>query len=174
MPDREYWEDLVRAIIKLVITVIIAFVIAYLFDGITAGLAETNKVYVVVSEGDVLRGREKPSTSSDVLMRFTNGDELTPISTDGDWLSVEEGGEAGQSWVHLDYICQWEDGPKTMVVTSNGRVNVRKSTSTKSKVVGYVRDSDTVLVYGIFDGWLRTDKGWIKDSTDGSYSISEE
>lgn len=51
---------------------------------------------------DGLRVRSGPSTSDDVVTVLQNGDTVTVMKEDGDWLNIESGTIRG--WVHRDYI----------------------------------------------------------------------
>lgn len=121
--------------------------------------ASAETMYVDVKAGTHLNGRERPKKGTDILCYFERGDAVNVIDVKNGWAKLDEGGEASNCWVSLDYLTADLSGRVEMTVGSNGRVRVRDDPN--GKVVGYVNDGDVVSVAVIFEGWARTDKGWI-------------
>ncbi|MEI2664534.1 SH3 domain-containing protein [Rossellomorea sp. LJF3] len=120
---------------------------------------------------DGLRVRNGPSTSDDVVTVLQNGDMVTVIKEDGDWLNIESGSIRG--WVHRDYITGTEAAQGKKKVNQKGIItddalNVRTSPSLQSSILGVLNKGDEVEVTGSVSGWYEVRFGdevaWISDS----------
>ncbi|WP_406686725.1 SH3 domain-containing protein [Rossellomorea vietnamensis] len=120
---------------------------------------------------DGLRVRSGPSTSDDVVTVLQNGDTVTVMKEDGDWLNIESGTIRG--WVHRDYITGSEAAQGKKKVNQKGIVtddalNVRTSPSLQSTVLGVLNKGDEIEVTGSVSGWYEIRFGdevaWISDS----------
>lgn len=118
-------------------------------------------MYVTVGKDSYLNGRERPDKRSPALCRFYAGDEVNVLDIQDGWAKLDYGGEAGSSFVLLDYLASSQEGVTEMRVVANGRVRVRTKPEDNGKTVGYVRNGDSVTVSLVFGGWAKTPQGWI-------------
>jgi uncharacterized protein YgiM (DUF1202 family) len=144
--------------IKIYLLVVI-FALGLIFGRLATAGAET--MYVTVREDSYLNGRESPDRHSQVLCRFSAGDEVNVLEVQDGWAKLDYGGEAEYSFVSLDYLSSSQEGTTTMYVAANGRVRIREKPDYNGETVGYVRDGDSVTVSLVFGGWAKTQRGWI-------------
>ncbi|WP_156029952.1 SH3 domain-containing protein [Rossellomorea vietnamensis] len=120
---------------------------------------------------DGLRVRKGPSTSDDVVTVLQNGDTVTVMKEDGDWLNIESGSTRG--WVHRDYItgskaAQGKKKVNQKGIITDDALNVRTSPSLQSSVLGVLNTGDEIEVTGSVSGWYEIRFGdeaaWISDS----------
>lgn len=144
--------------IKIYLSLILIVLELIFWHLATAG-AET--MYVTVREDSYLNGRESPNRHSQMLCRFSAGDEVNVLDVRDGWAKLDYGGEAKCSYVSLDYLSSSQEGTTTMYVAANGRVRIREKPDYNGETVGYVRDGDSVTVSLVFGGWAKTPQGWI-------------
>jgi hypothetical protein len=150
---------------------LLSMVIFLLFALTTHSMALETPLYVIANVGSRVNVRNRPGMDGEIIGGFYFGEIVTPIGVEGDWIKIDEGGEEDHGYILSDFLSSSNGGEKsTAMVVSSGRVRIRKTPKASGKVVGYVRNGDTVLVSFIYQGWARTDKGWI----DGEYLTGME
>jgi len=153
--------------IKIYLSLIL-IVLGMIFGRLATAGAET--IYVTVREDSYLNGRESPDRHSQVLCRFSAGDEVNVLDVQDGWAKLDYGGEAECSYVSLDYLSGSKDGYACqMTVESNGSVRIRNNPNGE-KVVGKLRNGDVVNVAFVFGGWAKIDRGWV----DATYLTAKE
>ncbi|WP_426273414.1 C39 family peptidase [Exiguobacterium sp. R-17] len=104
---------------------------------------------------DVLRVREKPSTSSKILGNVYKGNVYTSKGTSGSWYKISYKSRTG--YIHKNYVKSSSSkytstGTK---YTTVGTLNVRTGAGTKYKVVGQLNKGVAVATYGTSGSWTR-------------------
>ncbi|BCB04951.1 SH3 domain-containing protein [Bacillus sp. KH172YL63] len=140
-------------------------------DTVSTGNPSTKEEGTVNTDG--LRMRKGPSTADQVITVLDKGDAVTVTGKEGDWLKIESGNTSG--WVHREYITGGVDTQasssrrsenKQGIITDNA-LNVRKSPSIQSSVLGVLNRGDQVEVTGSVSGWYEIafgdTKAWISE-----------
>ena len=112
--------------------------------------------------GDLLNVREEPNTTSAILAKLSNGDEITIVEQSGDWFKISITDEL-KGWVHTDFIVIRPNYSTGQIIGSN--VNLRTSPITGEVILKLSRES-YVSVKDFKEGWYNIitadDKeGWI-------------
>ena len=103
---------------------------------------------------DVLNLRERPSTQSAVLGKFSNGKKLTALKQVGEWLYVEDGHVNG--WVHSSYV-------KDISESNNSQAPENNNTSSNEKWDGVISISGGTLNVRMGAGTTYSVKGSLKN-----------
>ncbi len=94
--------------------------------------------------------RKEPDKRSKDLGDYDNGDKVCFYEFKGDW------GRSDKGWVNLYNL----KDVKCMSVTSK-TLNVRKTASSKAKVVQVLKKGQQVCEYDRKNGWVYTGRGWV-------------
>lgn len=152
-------------------------------NGSSSGGNEGGGSGTVIQTGTVtansLNVRKTPSTSGARLGGLTKGATVNIVGTSGDWYQINYG--SGTAYVHKDYVQVGgsssggnEGGnggtaTQTATVTASA-LNVRRSASTSSGVIGTVRKGQTVeVVQKVNDTWYQINYNGSTGYVHGSY-----
>nr|WP_283244863.1 SH3 domain-containing protein [Gehongia tenuis] len=126
-----------------------------------------------------LNVRKTPSTSGARLGGLSKGATVNIVGTSGDWYQINYG--SGTAYVHKDYVQVGGSGggneggsgggtaAQTATVTASA-LNVRRSASTSSGVMGTVRKGQTVeVVQKVNDTWYQINYNGSTGYVHGSY-----
>lgn len=137
---------------KIISSFIIAGVLIGLFS--PSLIAEAATKLTVTT--DVLRVREKPSTTSKILGNITKGAVYTSNGTSGSWYKITYKSRTG--YIHKDYVRTSTTSKYTSTgarYTTVGTLNVRTGPSTTSKTVTQLNKGVKVASYGTSGSWTR-------------------
>lgn len=115
-----------------------------------------------------LNVRKSPSTSSAVITRLTNGTEVKVVSTEGDWYKIYSD-SFGYGYASKSYISIVGSGNNNSnsdnnqaVITQKGTIinisstlNVRASANTGSKVIGTLRNGNSIDIIAKEGSWYK-------------------
>lgn len=130
----------------------VASAICLLFVFAFAGFASAEETKVGTVNCEILNLREKPDTTSNILLKLQQGAQVTIISSSNGWSNVTYNKVTG--WVSSEYISVKDNSIGTGVITGSV-VNVRASASTTSGIVTTVEKGEKVSVYSRSDGWYK-------------------
>lgn len=115
-----------------------------------------------------LNVRKSPSTSSAVITRLTNGTEVKVVSTEGDWYKIYSD-SFGYGYASKSYISIVGSGnnnsnsdnnqavitQKGTIVNISSTLNVRASANTGSKVIGTLRNGNSIDIIAKEGSWYK-------------------
>lgn len=133
-------------------------------SGTPAGGGQTGTVRVQTR----LNVRSGPGLHYKILGTLTNGTKVQILGKTGRWFRIRFGKLTGyvyDSYIRLEAVPPKVSAPsskttsvrKTGVVKVGTRLNVRAGPSTKSQVIGSLRNGDRVVITGWTSGWYRID-----------------
>ena len=145
----------------------------------TSKSTQTTKQGIVVNVNSTLRVRKSASTSSESLGYLKNGSKVEIVSKSGSWYKIKY--NKGYGYVHKDYIKETSTSTNntndknntsnnvTVVATKQGVVvnikstlTVRKSASTDSEALGYLKNGSKVEIVSKSGSWykIKYNKGY--------------
>lgn len=138
-----------KTAIKRILAVLLVF--ALVFPAIGAEAATT---YLTVTT-DVLRVREKPSTTSKIIGKVTRGTKHKSLGKTGNWYKISYASKTG--YIHADYVRATTSkyAPTGTRYATVDTLNVRTGPSTTSKSVGKLSKGTAVESYGTSGSWTR-------------------
>ncbi|MDP4091837.1 MAG: SH3 domain-containing C40 family peptidase [Bacillota bacterium] len=144
---------------KLLIGSAVTLIIIVFCSGFA--FADENKVGTVTC--DTLNMRETPDTSSKILLKLQQGNQVSIKDTSKDWYKVTYDNVTG--WVSSDYVSIKDTTIGTGTVTGSV-VNVRQSADASSAILAKVEKGNTVSIYARADGWYKVKTsegvvGWV-------------
>lgn len=122
---------------------------------------KTEDLQMLYVTANQLNGRASPSKAGLPEMLYDNGDILYATgrwSSDHMWVEVL-GGENPTVWVNIKYVTGRKDA---FAVTPQyyGKFKIRNK-PVDGRVVGYVRDDQTIQINQVVLGWGKCKKGWV-------------
>lgn len=125
---------------------------------------ESSEVKILAVTGSTVNLRKEPSTSSSILGKVVEGDNLISegLTEDGEWYKVKFGDIEG--YIYKDYIT--EDINKIVGEGKiNSGVNFRKEPSTEAEVIATIPADSDITILGTEGEWYKIlyndQEGWI-------------
>lgn len=125
---------------------------------------ESSEVKILAVTGSTVNLRKEPSTSSSILGKVVEGDNLISegLTEDGEWYKVKFGDIEG--YIYKDYIT--EDINKIVGEGKiNSGVNFRKEPSTEAEVIATIPVDSNITILGTEGEWYKIlyndQEGWI-------------
>ena len=139
-------------------------VVAPVVTPAVASSNESSEVKILAVTGSTVNLRKEPSTSSTILGKVVEGDNLISegLSKDGEWYKVKFGDIEG--YIYKDYIT--EDINKIVGEGKvNSGVNFRKEPSTEAEIIGKIPGDADIQILGTEAEWYKVvyndQEGWI-------------
>ncbi len=155
-----------KAWMKIKINDSIGWVAGWLVEKVTTN----TKVKTAESTVDTLNVRQGPSTNFDIIDQIHPNTKYPIIDEEGDWIKIQVNTNK------FGWIAKWfskiaeeaatnESVQSDYVTIQVNMLNVRKSPSTDSEIIGVVEKGDKVEVVNIENGWykikFKSGYGWI-------------
>ncbi len=144
--------------------VAIAFLLVFTLIGGQSTYAEAT---VVTVDTNVLNMRSGPGLTYEVIDSLKRGDQVTVLSSSGDWLQVQSGNKTG-------WVAQWLTAKKregtahaSMIVSQVNSLNVRAEPSIGSAILARMSAGDEAVMTDQKDDWIRVSfkgvSGWVHE-----------
>jgi cell wall-associated NlpC family hydrolase len=130
--------------------IIISGIVIVIFIATGTVFAAAEKTGVIT--GDVVNFREKPSTSSKILVQLKKGTKVSVVASEGDWCQVSYSDTTG--WVHGDYITVRDEQISAGVVKADV-LNVRSKPDTSSEILTKLEKGTIVEIAEQSGVWYR-------------------
>ena len=127
-----------------------------------SGASTTSSSGYVKTSGSALNVRKSASTSSTVLGSLSNGTQVEIVETLSGWYKIKYGSSYG--YVSSSYISMTQGSTSTTtqtayIKTSGSSLNVRKSASTSSTVLGSLSNGTKITIVETLSGWYKISYG---------------
>ncbi len=138
-------------------------------------LTENIKQGVVINITSSLRIRKSASTNSETLGYLKNGSKIEIISKSGSWYKIKHG--SGYGYVHQDYVKITGENSNNnssnnnsnnkppesikqgIVINITSSLRVRKSASTNSETLGYLKNGSKLEIISKSGSWYKIKHG---------------
>ena len=143
--------------------IIILFVLLSGLYGVSAGVCDGYKVFILCNPRTPVNVRISPKKGTDIVGRLDFGDW---IETDGEkrngFLHVYGIGEYGDGWIFAGYTVETEplQLDSWAIIEASGRVMSYRWIGGRKN--GWIKVGERVKVYGLSDDWAVTSKGYIR------------
>jgi N-acetylmuramoyl-L-alanine amidase len=134
-----------RLHIRLVVSFLLAAIIFSFFSPVFQGEAKIDKVIV---QADNLNVRTGPGTSYHAFAKLDQWETYRVLDEKGDWVKLRlNHGQTG--WVAKQYVI----GVRKEAVVAADLLRVRSIPSSNGRIVGYLKQGQTVYISETEDGW---------------------
>ena len=137
------------------VSLIMVFVIVFSMLPTVAYAKTDIKTGIAVINGNALRLRTEPNTTSKVKDYAEKNDIAVVLGREGDWYKVNYNLQEG--YMHADYLkfCDRENAELGYGEIKDNYVNIRSGPSVQKKSLGMLNKGDRVYIIGINNGWYK-------------------
>ena len=133
----------------------------------SAALAASQR-FAVVTGGKSVNLRSGPSTRTEKLGSYKSGTWMSILGESGDFYRVK-GPDGRTGYMHMDYLYNASAAKGTIGVVDGGSLNLRKSASTSSRVLGQYPDGVPCILLSESGGWYHVSVDGVIGYFDADY-----
>lgn len=130
----------------------------------------------LIVTGEILNLREGPGLSYPIITKLKEGDTLSVIEKEGDWIHVKAGNKEGwvASWLTASKPVTEETSTQKLIISQVDHLNIRAEPSLSATVLAQLSSGDEAnyiksqndwiqIQFGTITGWVTTSYVTIKD-----------